>query len=93
MNPTMTRSMTAPIVALTIDPRKPANGTKPSCLSSQTPMNAPMMPMMMFQIRPKPESAHDLPGQPAGDRADDQHDDDAFDHDFLCLAGTADLPP
>ena len=59
-------------------------------------MNAPMMPMMMFQIRPKPNSAHDLPGQPAGDRADDQHDDDAFysDHDFPSrLAGTADLPP
>ena len=73
------------MVALTIEPTKPANGRKPNCLSSQTPMKAPTMPMTMFQISPKSKAAHDLPGQPAGDRADDQHDDDALDsnHDVL----------
>ena len=84
------------MVALTIEPMKPANGTKPSCGSSQTPMKAPTMPMTMFQSSPKPKSAHDLPGQPAGDRADDQHDDKAFysNHDVLPLpAGHARVPP
>jgi hypothetical protein len=33
----------------------------------------------------EPKTAHDEPGQPAGDRADDQHDDDAVysDHGIL----------
>ena len=76
------------MVALTIEPMKPANGTKPNCVSNQTPMKAPTMPMTMFQIESETETAYDLPGQPAGDRADDQHDDDAvyFDHDVLPLA-------
>jgi hypothetical protein len=47
MKPTMTKSTTAPITALTIEPMKPENGTNPNCVSSQTPMKAPMMPMMM----------------------------------------------
>ena len=54
IKPTITSMITAPMVALTIDPTNPANGAKPSWRSSHTPMNAPTMPMMMFQRRPKP---------------------------------------
>ena len=80
------------MVALTIDPMKPANGMKPSCWSSQTPMKAPTMPMTMFQSSPNPKSAHDLSGQPAGDRAHDEHDDNTVysNHGVLPLpAGRA----
>ena len=42
------------MVALTIDPMKPENGTKPNVESSQPPMIAPTMPMTIFQSRPKP---------------------------------------
>src|SRR5262249_3667833 len=66
MTPTMTKSMTAPMVALTIEPTKPANGTNPNCLNSQTPMKAPTMPMTMFQRSPKPKPRTICPAsQPA----------------------------
>jgi hypothetical protein len=95
MNPTMTKSMTAPIVALTIDPMKPANGRNPNCVSSQTPMKAPTIPMTMFQRRPEAKTAYDLPGQPAGNRADDQHDDNAVysNHDVLPSRPGTSVPP
>src|SRR5262249_40853610 len=90
MNPTITKSMTAPIVALTIEPMKPENGRKPKCVSSQTPMNAPMIPMMTFRSSPKPNPRTMFPGQPAGDRADDDHDDNAVY--ILPRLGTCVLP-
>src|SRR5437763_354052 len=66
INPTMTSNTTAPMTALTIDPTKPENGTKPNRVSNQTPMNAPTIPMMMFQSSPKPKPRTMLPAsQPA----------------------------
>src|ERR1700730_14861735 len=66
INPTMSSNITAPMTALTIDPTKPANGAKPNRVSNQTPMNAPTIPMIMFQRSPKPEPRTMLPAnQPA----------------------------
>src|SRR5262245_12006371 len=41
------------------------------------------------------KTAHDLPGQPAGNRADDQHDDNAVysNHDVLPDAAGHERPP
>ena len=40
-------------------------------------------------------TAHDLPGQPAGDRTDDQHDDNAVysNHDVLPTRPGTSVPP
>ena len=86
--------MTAPIVALTIEPMKPENGMKPSCRSSQTPDEGADDAEDDVPEQSRSKTAHDLPGQPAGDGADDEHDDDAIDvdHDIL-PAGGNERPP
>jgi hypothetical protein len=58
-------------------------------------MKAPTMPMTMFPEESEAKTAHDLPGQPAGDRADDQHDDNAVysNHDVLPTRPGTSVPP
>jgi hypothetical protein len=58
----MTRMITAPMVALMMSRTQPTPRLTPSCGSSQLASSAPMMPMTILPISPKP--AHDQPGKP-----------------------------
>ena len=75
--------ITAPIVASMIDADDAAaDADAELAATASCAMNAPTMPMMMSPIRPKPDAAHDQAGEPAGDRADDENDQDCFNgHD------------
>ncbi len=98
MNPTMTKSMTAPIVALTTEPTKPANGTnrhEPQLREQPDADEGAHDADDDVPEESEAKTAHDLPGQPAGDRTDDQHDDNAVysNHDVLPTRPGTSVPP
>jgi hypothetical protein len=71
----MNNRITAPIVALMMEAIIPPPIMTPSAPSTQLPMNAPTMPTMMLPMSPNPTPLTDDASEPAGDRADDDEDD------------------
>jgi len=65
----MTRTITAPMVALTISRTALPPRLTPSCGSSQLATSAPMYADHDVADQSKPGAAHDQPGEPARDRA------------------------
>jgi len=89
MKPTMIRRMTAPIVALTMEPMNPANGTIPNCCSSLDTDESTDDAKHDVPNQAITKAAHNITGQPASDCTDDQRNDDAVnsDHDDPPLGG------
>ncbi|GGI30130.1 hypothetical protein GCM10010987_57920 [Bradyrhizobium guangdongense] len=50
----------------------------PSLGNRKLATNAPAMPITMSPTMPNPLPPHDLAGEPAGDQADEQDDDEAL---------------
>ena len=74
----MSRSSTAPMVALRMALINPVPRWIPSWGSNQLPIKAPRIPMMMSPMKSEAGPLHDLAGEPAGNEADKQYDQQAF---------------
>ena len=64
--------ITAPMVALMISRTQLPPRLTPSCGNSQLASSAPMMPITMLPMQAETGAAHDQPGEPARDSANDQ---------------------
>jgi hypothetical protein len=74
----MSRSSTAPMVALTMALINPVPRWIPSWGSNQLPKKAPRIPMIKVADESEAGSPHDLAGEPAGNEANKQYDQQAF---------------
>ena len=69
--------ITAPMVALMISRTQVPPRLTPSCGNSQLASSAPMMPITILPMHAETCAAHDQPGKPARDTANDQRRNDA----------------
>ena len=77
-----TSTITAPIAELMIARKMPVPRLTPRNGSSQPATTAPTMPIDDVADQAEAAAAHEQSGEPAGDRADQQPDDDGIDpHD------------
>ena len=74
----MSSSSTAPMVALTMALINPVPRWIPSWGSNQLPKKAPRIPMIRSPMKSEAGPLHDLAGEPAGNEADKQYDQQAF---------------
>ena len=74
----MSRSSTAPMVALTMALISPVPRWIPSWGSNQLPKKAPKIPMSNVADEFEAGPLHDLASEPAGNKANKQYDQQAF---------------